>query len=1281
MGVLFIFSFLLIVFSGPAFAQTCEETRAQQLSAYTQDCGPSACEYYPYETLCRSFKPLIVKAIQHSNGIDTGLHLTCAYTETLDKFYPDSPPMHFSTDVESFLGIAYDCQKRQVYPQSAGRGVGTGSGAGAGGPPGGCSVAGSIVYVEDGVLTEEVALVGGQSLIYHSGFQSGKVSDFKLELVLSGNTVRDYITSFSIENRRNGVLVDSASFSNTSPNQSYIYNWDGLDSLSVNKALSAAFEIKFTEVSPSGSFAATLQKTLSHLDAHSFGLGGWLPKSLRIYDPGAKYLFVPMGGATAVEAKTYGVGQLYIADADGKEVYIFDATGRHLYTKTGLTGTNTYAFNYDSLGRLTSIDEPFGKTTYFNRNFSGQLVSITSPNGQSTLVSLDTNGYISSLINPNSETYSMTYYGAGGLMHTFQKPNGEVSTFEYDSNGLVVKDTHSGGYFFELVRNLNPSYTFDVNIVTSEGRSSQVLATRSDAGHFSRTSTSSSGVVGSVSYSESGGYSRNDTLYGVNRSVSSVDDQRFGEMVKFPQVISSSFNGGGYRSLDVAQNVTLSDPADPFSITSWQETRQLSGENTKLTTVFDPLAKKFTATTFLGKVSEWTIDNYERTISTKQGNLEQVNLGYTNEHLTSVTQGTRVTSLAYNSLGLLETITNPLSEATSYVYDSANRVASKVLPDSRVVGFSYDGVGNLTGVTPPGRPLHSFSLNGHGLVGAYVPPALTGVSVVNTTYFYNLDKQMTAVVRPDGGFINYNYNATTGVLENYETPEGFYTQYMDTVVGLPNHMETPAGVSTQIGYMARSPVSFTNSVAGNSAGSYAPTFGTSNRMESDTVTGPTGTTSAISYLYNDDEDLKKAGDVNISYNVPNGQLTGTSMGSGSTGFTDAYTYNTFGEVTGYQAKRGTAVIYDLTLSRDGMGRINGKTQIMNSVTDDYDYTFDSTGRLTQVQKNSVVSVNYSYDSNSNRTGGSVGSQPTTATYDDQDRLLTYNTYSFTYNANGDLQSKTNSVTSATTQYSYDVFGNLRQVTLPTGTVIDYEVDALNRRIGKRVNGVLQKRWIYMDQYRIAAEANGAGAITKRFVYGSKTNIPDYMIASGVKYRIISDHLGSPRLVVKQSDGTVIQRMDHDEFGRVITDTNPGYLPFGFAGGLYDHQTSLVRFGARDYDPEVGRWTSKDPIRFEGEDTNLFGYVLNDPVNWVDTEGLKPSSGAVTANPTWPAGGGIAVGVAIEVCSPKPAKKKENCQKVFDDTLSSCLAKGDKPAKCVSEAGTAYRACVERANAN
>jgi RHS repeat-associated protein len=55
--------------------------------------------------------------------------------------------------------------------------------------------------------------------------------------------------------------------------------------------------------------------------------------------------------------------------------------------------------------------------------------------------------------------------------------------------------------------------------------------------------------------------------------------------------------------------------------------------------------------------------------------------------------------------------------------------------------------------------------------------------------------------------------------------------------------------------------------------------------------------------------------------------------------------------------------------------------------------------------------------------------------------------------------------------------------------------------------------------------------------------------------------------------------------------------------LYDADTGLTRFGARDYDPVVGRWTAKDPILFDGGQANLYVYVGNDPINAIDPEGL------------------------------------------------------------------------------
>lgn len=156
-----------------------------------------------------------------------------------------------------------------------------------------------------------------------------------------------------------------------------------------------------------------------------------------------------------------------------------------------------------------------------------------------------------------------------------------------------------------------------------------------------------------------------------------------------------------------------------------------------------------------------------------------------------------------------------------------------------------------------------------------------------------------------------------------------------------------------------------------------------------------------------------------------------------------------------------------------------------------------------------------------------------------------------------------------------------------------------------MNGTLVQGFLYESQPQPAALLDGANQVVARFVYGIHANVPEYMIKRGVTYRLVTDHLGSVRLVVDVSSGAVAQRIDYDEFGRVTANTNPGFQPFEFAGGLVDDATTLVHFGARDYDPETARWLTKDPLGFGGGGTNVSQYALNDPINVVDPTGLRP----------------------------------------------------------------------------
>jgi RHS repeat-associated protein len=293
-------------------------------------------------------------------------------------------------------------------------------------------------------------------------------------------------------------------------------------------------------------------------------------------------------------------------------------------------------------------------------------------------------------------------------------------------------------------------------------------------------------------------------------------------------------------------------------------------------------------------------------------------------------------------------------------------------------------------------------------------------------------------------------------------------------------------------------------------------------------------------------------------------------------------------------------MYAATYTRDDLGRIATKTETVQGVTTTHAYGYDARGRLATVHTNGTLTATWGYDANGNRISQVTPAGTTVGLVDDQDRLLAWGAASFAYDANGDLTTRTDSA--GLTSYDYDLFGNLRRVDLPAGDVVEYLIDGQNRRVGRVLNGAVTHKWLYKDQLNPVAELDAAGNVVARFIYGTTYHAPDVMLKGGATYRLIMDHLGSVRLVVDVATGAVAQRLDYDEWGRVLVDTNPGFQPFGFAGGLYDHATGLVRFGARDYDAEVGRWTAKDPIRFAGGDENIYAYVGGDPVNLVDPGG-------------------------------------------------------------------------------
>jgi hypothetical protein len=163
-----------------------------------------------------------------------------------------------------------------------------------------------------------------------------------------------------------------------------------------------------------------------------------------------------------------------------------------------------------------------------------------------------------------------------------------------------------------------------------------------------------------------------------------------------------------------------------------------------------------------------------------------------------------------------------------------------------------------------------------------------------------------------------------------------------------------------------------------------------------------------------------------------------------------------------------------------------------------------------------------------------------------------------HGANGNRVAE--STTGLTRSFDHDSRGTLRRVTVG-GTEVRYTVDGSGRRIARQENGTTTAQWLYRDGLRMAAELDGQGALRWRFVYATGKHVPHAAIgADGTVYRLVTDQVGSLRLVVRASDGSVMQRMRHDAWGKVEEDfVEAGFarVPFGFAGWLVDQVTGLV----------------------------------------------------------------------------------------------------------------------------
>lgn len=885
----------------------------------------------------------------------------------------------------------------------------------------------------------------------------------------------------------------------------------------------------------------------------------------------------------------FSLDETLIASSDGRQLFAFDAGGRHFKTLDTFTGTIIHQMQYDEEKRLAAVVDRHGNQTQIVRDGDEMTSRVISPYGQQTELVTNADGYLEQVSNPANESHRFAY-NPGGLISEFTNPRDQTSQISYHPDGRLKLDANSGGGFLQLDKS-DTENGYSVEMVSAEGRLRRHQVSDLADGNRQLSTTAPDGTE-TVEVQESSGISSTNSADGMVATTTVVPDPRLGLQAPVATRVEATPSGLKLTRTRT-RTATLTDSQDLFSHSKLEEITNLN--NRIFRNTYTASNRTFVSRSPEGRTIAQTANELGRQVSSQvanflpsefsydaRGRLREVGTGAGDERRTSAYDYFQVGP----SAGFLQSITDGEGRTTAFEYDPAGRVTRQTLPDGRFVRFDYDPNGNLISLVPPGRDAHVFRYSAVDLEEAYTPPEVADTGTLFTTYEYDLDKELELVTRPDGQTIDYQYLAPGKKLSAVVTPTGTYSYAYDSVSGQLRTLTAPG--SQTLTYSYDGALLQTEVAGGTVTGEVRWTHDDNFRIVSEVVNGQ-----AISFAYDRDDLFLGAGDMTIVRSAANGLVEATNLGSVAT----SHEYNAFGELALDAAIVSGEERYSAAYPvRDRVGRIKEKIETIEGEIRTFEYDYDPVGRLEVVRVDGSISSQYAYDANGNR----IAHNGTAATYDGQDRLLSYGEATYTYTPNGERLTKTD--TSGITRYDYDVLGNLREVEIPDGQIIEYVIDGRNRRVGKKVNGTLQQGFLYGNQLEPVAELDADGNVVSRFVYASKAHSPDYMVKSGTTYRIISDHLGSPRLIVNVADGSIAQRMDFDEFGNLTNDTNPGFQPFGFAGGLYDRGTGLTRFGARDYDPEVGRWTGKDPIMFRGRDSNLYAYSVGDPINFFDPTG-------------------------------------------------------------------------------
>jgi RHS repeat-associated protein len=931
-------------------------------------------------------------------------------------------------------------------------------------------------------------------------------------------------------------------------------------------------------------------------DANALGIGGWSLNLVQRYDLKNQILIAGDGTWRRTNAVKLPSGELAVPSYDGAKAFIFDSAGRQVRAVDGRLGTELVKVTYDSAGRVLQLDgSAKGEPVHIlvQRDPKGAPRVLIGIDGGVTALALDNAGHLIGITNPAGETTRIAWNSAG-LVESETDPGGGVQQFTYDSLGLLASATDADGVTQRYQRKISRD-SLEVSILTALGRQ-WTYRTESVKGGIRRSFIRPDGTENRQT-SDPRGNCVLQLADGTIWSIGAVANPVWGMASPILTPIVET-RPDGVTSLREVKYNQQAQHSLPYLLAGSVITI-INGQS--WTQHFDPAQRTADVVDPTGRRSVLQYDESGRLLSYSSPGGAPVSYTYNGEgRRISVTIGTgklaRTTRYTYDaSTGQIMT-TRPDGVSEKSVADQVGRTVTASVGDGSTVVLGYNSAGRVNQVQPPGGLNFTLGTSAAGRPTAFVPPIVQEDASIETSS-YDKDGQLTAISGLGNRAIAYNYDSA-GRIASSTFDQGKRTFSYDAHSGLITQASDPSGVDVSYGYTGSAQTSLT--WLGSIHGSVATTLDPVGRVAREAVNGSNN----IDFIYDPAGNLIGVGQLSLARDPATALVTHTTLGVIETRQEFDEYKQLFRETTAAAGK----LLLDVRYTRDALRRITAVTEIFgNGKTSKTEYSYDRAYRLTAVRVNGRETETYHYDPAGNRASLVRAKKNLKASYDDRQRLVSFGNSQYKWMPDGTLAGVAQGQRASA--FVYDNFGALRQASLPDGRKLRYLVDAGGRRLGREVSGKLVAGYLYRLDRSIAAETDTGGKIVSRFGYDNSGHLA-LVEHAGVTYRIITDAIGSPRLIIDSRNGAVVEQIAYDAWGNVTQDSGPGFVPIGFAGGLRDLDTGLIRFGSRDYDPATGRWTASDPIRFQGRDANLYRYAFADPVNRTDRMGLDSSAGMI-----------------------------------------------------------------------